>query len=56
MDHSEATITVLRKVRTSANVTKAGPVSIAMFVKQIKRAIALYLGEMVACATRRALL
>lgn len=56
MDHSEVTTTVPRKARTSANVTKAGPESIVMSAKQIKRAISLCLGEMVACAIRRVLL
>lgn len=56
VDRSEAMIIGPRKARTSANVTKVGPVSIAMSVKKIKRAIVSYLEGTVACATSRALL
>lgn len=55
MDHSEATIIGPQKARISVNATRAGLVSIAMFAKQIRRAIVSYLEERVACATNRAL-
>lgn len=54
MDRLEAMIIGPRKARTNVNVMKAGPVSIAMSVKKIKRAIVSYLGGTVACATSRA--
>lgn len=56
MDHWEATIIGPQKARISANVTRAGLVSIAMSAKQIRHAIVSCLEERVVCATSRALL